>query len=117
MEENKGTITSKAEETLGKADAMMAETRLQFDTLVTMQHEERIEMQKMFNEQLEKQRKHYGNIILGLIIALVILIGGIVGGAAYILSNYDIVTGTYQEVYVGGDGSSTIEDGIHINDE
>lgn len=98
-----------------KANAMAAETRLQFDTLVTIQKEERIEMQKLHNEDMDKLRKHYGRIIIGLIIALALFIGGLFGSVIYVLANYDIVTGNTQDVYVGGDGQSTINDGIHYN--
>lgn len=107
-------LKSRIEETMNKADAMMAETRLQFDTLVTMQHDERIEIQKMHHEELERVRKHFGRIIFGLIIALVILLGGIVGGAAYVLNNFDFET-VYQDTYVGGSGFASINDGIHYN--
>lgn len=107
-------INERISETTDKLNAMMAETRLQFDTLVTMQKDERIELQKMHHEEMEKVRKHYGKIIFGLIIALVLLLGGIIGSAIYVFSTYDFET-VYQDNYVGGDGSATIYDGIHYN--
>lgn len=95
-----------------RANAMAAETRLQFDTLVTMQKDERIEIQKMFHDELDKMRTHYGHIIIGLVVTLMILLGGIVGGVAYILTNYEFETYS-QEQYIGGDGNNDIHDGIH----
>ena len=103
-------INQKIAEMTDKANSMMAETRLQFDTLIEMQKDERIEMQKMFHEQLDKTRKHYGRIIISLVLTLVILIGGIVGTIGYILANFDIIGTTYQETY----DSSVINDGIHL---
>lgn len=92
-----------------RANAMAAETRLQFDTLVTMQKDERIEMQKLHNEDMDKLRKHYSRIIIGLILTLAIFIGGLFGAVIYFLANYEISTTTFQEVYDEG----TINDGIH----
>lgn len=108
-------LTDKVNKMTDTAEAMMAETRLQFDTLIAMQSDERKEMRHAFHEEKEKMRKHYGRIIAGLILTLVIILGAIIGGAVYIFSNYDIQT-VYQDVNVGGDGSSTIFDGIHYND-
>lgn len=105
------TLTSKVDEMKNRAEAMMAETRMQFDTLVTMHSDERREMRQAFQAEKDKMRKHYGRIIAGLIIALTALLGGIIGGFVYVVSNFDIIGATYQETY----DESQIQDGIHID--
>lgn len=98
------------------ANLALTEMRLQFETLAEMQKEERLESQRMHKEEKEKMRKHYGKIIAGLIISLCLILGGIIGGVVYLVSNYDFgVLGYNQNAYVGGDGTSTINDGIHFN--
>lgn len=100
----------------------LTEMRLQFETLLEMQKEERIELSKIKKEELdglresfEKQTKHLKHIIIGLILTLCLILGSIIGGVVYVLSNYEIET-TYQNVTVGGDGESNIHDGIHYGD-
>lgn len=101
----------------------LSEMRIQFETLAEMQKEERIETQKMHNEAIEKLMErhakdiaHWKHIVIGLIVTLSLFIGGLIGAAAYVLTNFDIAFGTfYQENTVGGDGESTINDGIHFN--
>lgn len=106
------------------ANLALTEMRLQFDTLSEIQKEERIEYQKMHNESIkeimdrhEKDIKHWKHICMALILTLALFIGGIVGAVAYFLSNYSIayVDEFVQDVSVGGDGTSTINDGIHYN--
>lgn len=109
-----GNVTDQVNELAERANAMMAESRLRFEVLVTTQKDERIEMQKLHDAEKEKMRKHYGRIIFGLILALSLLLGGIIGGAIYLFSNYDFKV-VNQEMYIGGDGNSTIYDGIHYN--
>lgn len=99
----------------------LSEMRIQFETLAEMQKEERIETQKMHNEAIEKLMErhakdiaHWKHIVIGLIVTLSLFIGGLIGTAAYILTNFDIGV-VYQDVYVGGDGESTINDGIHYD--
>lgn len=105
-------LTDKVNKMTDTAEAMMAETRLQFDTLIAMQSDERKEMRHAFHEEKEKMRKHYGRIIAGLILTLVIILGAIIGGAVYIFSNFEFAS--YEQVAtVGGDGTYTIFDGIH----
>lgn len=101
----------------------LTEMRLQFETMAEMQKEERLAMQKMHNEEVdklcekhEKAISHWKHIVVGLIVALCILIGGIFGSIIYVLSNYEFVIGTYQDLYADNGGTATIEDGIHIND-
>lgn len=91
------------------------EVMLQFDTMAQLQRDERIEMQKMFTEERADMRKHYSRIILSMALALIIIIGSLVGGIIYIFSNYDLSYSTYQEVSAEGGGDSTVEDGIHLN--
>lgn len=92
-------------------NAYAAETRLQFDTLVQLQMQERQAIEKRHSEETKDIRKHYGRIIAGLIITLMIIMGGIVGTVVYFLANYDIAT-VYQETDIGGDGYNLINDGI-----
>lgn len=124
--ETKHAIAETVKEMTDKANAMVAETRIQFDTLVTLQNDERKDMRESFRAEREKfldafqaetsaLRKHYGRIIAGLLIALGVLIGGIVAGAVYLFSTYDFTTIT-QDAYVGGDGFSNIFDGMHFGD-
>lgn len=105
------------------ANTALAEMRIQFETLAEMQKEERLERDKMHNvavekilDKCEREVKHWKHICIGLIITLCLIIGSIVGGIVYILSNYDISFGYVQELYVGGDGNPAVNDGIHIND-
>lgn len=106
------------------ANLALTEMRLQFDTIAEIQKEERIEYQKMHNESVkeimdrhEKDIKHWKHICIGLILTLVLFIGGLIGTVAYILTNFsfEYVDSFAQDVYVGGDGTSTINDGIHYN--
>lgn len=106
------------------ANLALTEMRLQFDTLSEIQKEERIEYQKMHNESIkeimdrhEKDIKHWKHICMALIFTLVLFIGGIIGGTIYFLSNYDVAFGYTQDLYIGNDGTNTIHDGIHFNDE
>lgn len=105
-----------------EANLALTEMRIQFETLAEMQKEERLLLQKMYNDSVEKlsdrhekQIKHWKNIVIGLIVTICLIIGSIIGGAIYLFANYDILVGYAQESYVGGDGTSTINDGIHIN--
>lgn len=117
MPNNKNTtgtrLSNEINSITARAETMMAETRLQFDTLIATQQSERMELHKMHQEEMHKVRKHYGRIIAGLILTLAILLGGIIGGVIYVLSNYEIGYIT-QDTYVGGDGNSTIYDGVHV---
>lgn len=115
----------KLQELSSGTNVALAEMRLQFETLAEMQKDERIEIQKMhvleketlmkqFTNDLESQRKHYTRIIYALILTLVIILGSVIGGIIYIFTNYDIAVDTYQDLYSGDNGTSTIYDGIHI---
>lgn len=95
-----------------RSDIALTEMRLQFETMAEMQKEERLEMQRNH----EKEIKHWKNICVSLVISLCLIISVIVGSVIYVLSNYEIAVGTYQDLYVGNNGNPIIEDGIHIND-
>lgn len=105
----------KVETYAGEANMALTEMRIQFETLAEMQKEERIQTQKMHNEEKDSMRKHYFKVIIGLIATLIILIGGIIGGIMYFLSNYDLRIEYGQDLYVGGNGDQNIHDGIHVN--
>lgn len=107
-------LSEQLERFADSANAMVAEARIQFDTLVTLQNDERKDMRDAFHREKERMRKHYGRIIAGLIIAMILLLGGIIGGAVYVLSNFDFV-GYSQEAYIGGNGTNNIYDGVHID--
>lgn len=120
------TLEEKAEKLSKIADGAntaLAEMRVQFETLAEMQKEERLERDKMHNAAVEKildkcerEVKHWKHICIGLILTLCLILGSIIGGIVYIATNFDIEFGSYiQEPTVGGDGTSTINDGIHFN--
>lgn len=94
------------------ADAVVAETRLHFDTLVQLQMEERQQSEERHAREKHEIRSHYGKIIFGLIITLFLLIGGIFGTVLYLFTNYDFST-AYQEQTIGGDGNPIIYDGVY----
>lgn len=95
----------------------LTEMRIQFDTMVQSQQEERIRMQELYSGERDKIRKHYGHIILALVLTIVLILGTVVGAVMYVFSNYDIMTGYVQDLYIGNDGTNTIYDGIHFNSE
>ena len=113
----------KLESLASETNIALKEMRIQFETLAEMQKEERIEKQKLHNDEIDKilerhgkEISHWKHICIGLILTLFLILGSIIGCIVYIVTNYEIVTGTYQDLYVGGNGTSTINDGIHIND-
>lgn len=100
----------------------LTEMRVQFETLTEMQKQERIEMQKMYSEIIEKMEdkhakdiKNWKHVVIGLIVTISLIIGSIIGAAIYIATNYEIVTGTYQDVSSDNSSTVTIHDGIHVN--
>lgn len=95
-------------------DLALAEMRIQFETMMEMQKEERIETQKMSHEELDKMRKHYGRIITGLILTICLILGSVIGGAIYLFSNYDFAY-ILQDPTIGGNGDLNLYDGIHYN--
>ncbi len=110
MEKNEKGIVSQIEEKSKQVDSLIAQSMIQFDTMAEVQKEERLELNRMHNEEMDKMRKHYGRIILALILTLALLLGGIIGGVVYVLSNFTFDFGNSQETY----DDSVINDGIHI---
>lgn len=121
------SVVNKAKEVKEMSDSAnlaLTEMRIQFDTLSEIHKEERIEYQRMHNESIreimdrhDKDIKHWKHICMALILTLALFIGSIAGGVIYFLSNYDIAFGYTQDLYIGNDGTNTIHDGIHFNDE
>lgn len=117
----------KLEEIASGVNVALTEMRLQFETMMEMQkeerterermyNEERIERERMHNEEKSEMRKHYGRIIIGLILTICLILGSIIGGAIYIFSNFDFAVADFtQSVDIGGDGNPIIYDGIHHN--
>lgn len=94
----------------------------QFDTIEQLYFEkEKLYLERMseaeerHTKEKDAMRNHYGKIILTLAITLLLLVGGLVGGMIYLFANYDFGVVTYQDVSVGNDGDSTIEDGIQMH--
>lgn len=112
LEDNAKDLESKSDRT----DLALTEMRLQFETMMEMQRQERADMAKINEEEKDKMRKNYGRIILGLILTICIILGSIICGAIYIFSNFDFAFADFtQSVDVGGDGNPIIYDGIHHN--
>lgn len=122
MQENKifDNVSDKLNEVTEQVNTVTSAAVLQLETMTELWKDERMETNKLHTEEIEKMqerfhnetesiRKHYFKIILGLVIALIILLSGVFGTIAYVLSNYEISTCAIQEV----DGQSVIYDGIH----
>ncbi len=105
-------IADRLEKSVDKTNAMSAKARMELDALAEVQSEERLKMQEMNNAQISDMRKHYGRIIMGLIITLAIILGGIVGGTIYLIANYDFAVATYQNISSDNNSNATIYDGI-----
>lgn len=115
-------IASRLERATEETAALAAESRVKFDAMVEMQSDERLKMQEMFAQEKKDLLDHFAQsdkrknkIIMGLIIVLVVLIGSLVGGAIYLFTNFDFAVATYQQLDINGDGTQTIQDGIHYN--
>lgn len=108
----------KLESIAENANVIVTEMRVQWGMMLDTQQKERMELNRLHAEERERDRKFFGRIIIGLILTLVLLIGGIIGTAVYILANYDIGLVTYyQELNTEGDGDQNINDGIHYNSD
>lgn len=105
----------KLKEIASGANVALTEMRLQFETMMEMQKEERLERERMYNDEKDKMRKHYGRIIIGLILTICLILGSIMGAAIYIFSNFEFAFETYQDVHSDNNGTSTIYDGIHLD--
>lgn len=117
------------DETVNAANVAMAQSTVALDTMLQLQSEERQAKDKAFLETLDKMetrhaeeqenmRKHYQRIILTLALTLLLIIGSLIGGAIYVISNFDFEFGpSYSlDVSAEGGGDATNEDGIHVND-
>lgn len=87
---------------------MTMEMRLQFDTMVEMQKEERV----VLLEHNEKQNKRLHHVIIGLIVTLIALCILFSSISIYFVSNYDLGALIQQDVS-NQSGSVDIFDGIH----
>lgn len=99
---------------------VLTEMRLQQDTLIQSQQEERIRMQELYSGERDKIRKHYGRIILALVLTIVLILGSIVGAVIYVLNRFeisDIPIGYTQNAYNEVGGDNIINDGIHFTYE
>lgn len=113
--DNINEVSQNLNKATDKANILATEMLVQFDTMAQLQMQERQTILDRHMEEKESMRKHYSHIIWGLIAALVILIGGIVGGAFYILANYEFGVITTQNPIAEGEGRAIIEDGIHLD--
>lgn len=95
------------------------------DTILQIQKEKDSEyllaIQNTENRHIEDKanmRKHYQKIILSLSLVLLLIVGSLIGGVIYVVSNFDFefVPSYSQDISAEGGGDATIEDGIHIND-
>lgn len=100
----------------------LTEMRVQFETLASMQQQERLEIQRMHHDEIDKiierndkQLAHWKHIVISLVLVLALFIGGIIGATMYVLSNFEFAFETYQDVSSDNNGQSAIHDGIHVN--
>ena len=114
--DNIENILDSLNDVANKASLSATNAQLQLDTMSEMYKEKEIRLYEIFTKEKETIIKHYTRIILGLVLALVVLLGSIVGAVVYVLSNYEFEFGSYQIADVGGDGTANIYDGIHFND-
>lgn len=113
--DNINEVSQNLNKATDKANILATEMLVQFDTMAQLQMQEREHMNKLQAEEREAMRKHYGRILGGVIAALVILIGGIVGGAFYIFTHFDLGVITTQSPVIDGDGRIIVNDGIHLD--
>lgn len=98
-----------------RAEAAQASSLMYTDTMAQMYKDERSEILANAAKERESIRKHYQKLLLAMALLMSLIIGGLILGTAYIISNFDIAFGNSQDVSVGGNGDSTIESGIYIN--
>lgn len=103
-------------------DAASTQTALMTDTILQLQKEKDCEWMARIDsiderhlKEKSEMRKHYQKIIFTISLALLLIVGSLIGGLIYLLSNYDIGFEVYQEVSAEGGGDSTVEDGIRYN--
>lgn len=105
------TAVEKLEDTLEKANQSEEKFMCQYDTMSQLFFEK----EKLLLSQMDSMRKHYQKIIISISLVLLIIVGSLIGGLIYLVSNYDVAFEVYQEVSAEGGGDSTVEDGIHLN--
>lgn len=119
----------KLEKTVEEVNQVEERLMCQYDTMSELFFEEK----KLLLDQLADERKRYdeaekrhaekeeailrrdGRIMLAISLALLLVIGSLIGAIIYVTSNYDIAYEVYQDVSAEGGGDSTVEDGIHLN--
>lgn len=116
------TAVEKLEETLEKANKSEEKLMCQYDTMSQLFFEkEKVYLEKMDEsekrhlEEKASMRKHYQRIIVSISLVLLLIVGSLIGGLIYLISNYDVAFEVYQDVSAEGGGDSTVEDGIHLN--
>lgn len=112
----------KLEKTVEEVNQVEERLMCQFDTMSELFFEEKklllaqmADAEKRHAEERESMRKHYGRALLAVSLTLLLVIGSLIGGLIYLISNYDIGVAIYQEVNAEGGGDSTVEDGIHVD--
>lgn len=117
------------DETVSAANVAMAQSTVALDTMLQLQSDERKEKDRSFLEALDKiearhaedrdkMRKHYQRIIIAISLVLFLIVGSLIGGVIYVVSNFDFeFEPSYSlDVSAEGGGDATNEDGIHVND-
>lgn len=119
MEEARKKLEKSAEDLeqlTSRTSIALSEMRLQFEAITEIQKDERETMYKVHQEEIEKVRKHYGKIVCGLLMTIILLIVGVIGGVIYVFHNYDFQSYSLtQDMNIGGAGENTINDGLHFN--
>lgn len=117
--------TEKINQAIDVTNVATAQAAVALDTMLQLQKEKDTEylttienMDKRNIEERANIRKHYQKIILALALTLLLIIGSLIGGVVYVLSNFDFEFGTSYSLDVSaeGGGDATNEDGIHVND-
>lgn len=103
-------------------DAASTQLALMTDTILQVHKEKDCEWMAKIDsiderhlKEKSEMRKHYQRIILAISLTLLLIVGSLIGGLIYLISNYDIGFQVYQEVSAEGGGDSTVEDGIRYN--
>lgn len=97
-----------------RAEAAQASSLMYTDTMAQMYKDERSEILANAAKERESIRKHYQKLLLAMALLMSLIIGGLILGTAYLVSNFDIAFGNSQTVYANGGGSATNQDGIHL---
>lgn len=113
-------IASRLEKAAEETASLAAESRIKFDAMIEMQNN----MQERFLKEkqdllahFESSDKRKNKIIIGLIVVILLLVGSFVGGAVYLLANFDVAVVSTQDVYSDNNSSATINDGINLTSQ